>query len=107
MDIREKVARAIDPEAWALWDKADKWAKAGFQHKSLARTDEVIPAFLEAAAEEGWRIWPDKTTEHLPHAVFLAMDKITCLGDPKARAWDCIVRYRAMLAAAPKFEWDK
>ncbi|HDZ38154.1 MAG TPA: hypothetical protein ENH62_07700 [Marinobacter sp.] len=33
------------------------------------------------------------------HAAFEAMDKPTCHGDPKARAWDVLQGYRAILTA--------
>lgn len=33
------------------------------------------------------------------HAAFESMDKPTCHGDPKARAWDVLQGYRAILTA--------
>ncbi len=90
MTIREKVAVAL-------------------RHASLENddVDVAITAFLAAAAEQGWHMRPDEATADMKHAAFLAMDSAACRGDPKARAWDCVVGHRAMLAAAPEFEWDK
>lgn len=93
MTIREKVARAIDPEAWRFWD----WGEMERQRcdETLAITDDVITAFLEAAAERGWHMRPDEATEEM-------VKRGSVLHPDFNRA-----RYRAMLAAAPKFEWDK
>ena len=88
MTIREKVARAME-----LSMKYD--------------VDIAINAFLAAAAEQGWHMRPDEATADMKHAAFLAMDNAACRGDPKARAWDCVVGHGAMLAAAPEFELDK
>lgn len=101
MTIREKVARAICATVGdhhfvdAAWDEHIDFAVA------------AITAFLEAAAEQGWHMRPDEPSPEMRHAAFVAMDKPHAMGEPKARAFDCVVGYRAMLDAAPEFEWDK
>jgi len=56
----------------------------------------AINAFLAAAAEEGWHMRPDEATKEMVTAGY-------------SWCWEngappC---YRAMLAAAPEFEWNK
>ncbi len=79
MSIREAVAGALF-QVWLAGDK-DEFA-------SLEAADAAITAFLEAAAKEGWRMRLDEATDEM------------------IREGESVV-YRAMLAAAPKFEWDK
>ena len=86
MTIREKVARAVVAKQM---ENRDVY---GF---SLEEATAAITAFLEAAAEQGWRMLPNDAT--------LAMQEVAMGHDVShypARA------YRAMLAAAPKFESD-
>ena len=80
MNIRTKVARAIGE------------ANHGRQGH------DAITAFLEAAAEEGWHMRPDEATEGMENAGFTT---VAASNNPIKRS------YRAMLAAAPEFEWDK
>ena len=89
MDIREKVARAIDSEAFDRFDTSTVVAL-------------VINAFLEAAAEldkhgRTWHMRPDEATEEMIRNAF---------GTDGAQGWRKTA-YRAMFAAAPEFEWDK
>ena len=99
MTIQEKVARAI---AWRdLTDKGrkecawpDDYAESEVkEYCGIAAT--AIGVFLEAAAERGWRMAKDEATEEMVKAA-----------EPAPDYWveNC---YRAMLAAAPEFEWDK
>ena len=60
----------------------------------------AITAFLEAAAEQGWHMRPDEPTEEMTHAAWEGRYTVkTALSNEGI--------YRAMLTAAPKFEWDK
>ena len=97
MTIRAKVARAIDPEAWGLWDQL------GMEKMhcdiSLDLADEIIPAFVAAVADEGWRIVPEEATQEMMGTA----GKIVEGGEYILG----VEVYPAMLAAAPKFEWDK
>lgn len=65
--------------------------------------DTIIEDFLQIAAEQGWRMRRDEVTRQMAEAYGqearagpLTGNKQCCF-DHKA--------YRAMLAAAPKFEW--
>lgn len=106
MTIHEKVARAIanvrTPAHREL--RGDDLSHAIAYHGADATA--AITAFLEAAAEQEkpWRLVPIEPSPEMRHAAFLAMDNATCRGEPKARAFDCVQGYRAMLAAAPEFE---
>ncbi len=78
MTIREKVALAL--------------------HHARLEDDDVdiaINTFLQAAAEEGWHMRPDEATLSMQLAI-----RDMPPNEPSQT-------YRAMLAAAPKFEWDK
>ena len=77
MTIPTKVARAIDD--------------ARFSSSFDAQATAAINAFLAAAAEEGWHMRPDEATEEMV----------------KVSGSYCPETYRAMLAASPKFEWNK
>ncbi len=93
MTIREKVALVIAKKTniscGAAWDF----------------TDPIITAFLAAAAEQGWRMRRDTISLTMANAYGNVARKglyegnAHCAFDHKA--------HRAMLAAAPKFEWDK
>ena len=87
MTIREKVARAPHP--------------LRLSHSS---TTAVINAFLAAAAEEGWEMTPDQPTESMLKWGARDIGKSMRETNHIERAKSC---YRAMLAAAPEFEWDK
>lgn len=98
MSMREKVARAIyDNEGEALGRDADS-DEHWLNYTDLA--DTAITAFLEAAAEQNWRMVRDEPTEemikaagkvgyHADHSDY--MDAIICAAN----------------SAAPKFKWDK
>jgi hypothetical protein len=103
-DIQEKVARAIY-EAW--WHEVEGFqgdpnygSCAGLWKNWEPAGVTVITVFLEAAAEQGWHMRPDMATEKMWRAgkrePFLESDLST--GHPEKL-------YRAMLEAAPKFEW--
>ncbi len=74
-DIRLTVARAI------------------MSARHGRRGSAAITAFLEAAAEKGWRMMPDDATEEM-QAMYL-------FGSTARSAW------RFFCKAAPPFEWDK
>jgi len=58
-------------------------------------TAAVIDAFLAAAAaKRGWHMRPDEATDEMAYAARHTPIGVDCLGP-----------YRAMLAAAPEFEW--
>ena len=105
MNIREKVAQALY-EFW--WFKIEGFSgdpyfgsSANLWEKWLPAADRIITAFLEAAAEPDeqtgtrWHMRPDEAT----YKMIVAGDTI--------RVPDGFMdsRYKAMLAAAPKFEW--
>lgn len=99
MSIREKVARAMYEReiVGGNWDDEATGTKMAFRDE----VEAAITAFLEVAAEQGWRMRPDEATEEM--------------GNSGAATWDVgsgpwnnlSTSYRAMLAAAPPFEWDK
>ena len=98
MTIREKVARAT----WAKVNNAleDHWDSIGQGIKDIFRwtTTLAITAFLEAAAEQGWHMRPDEADPEMYDAGEAALDvKNGHVGDA----------YRAMVAVAAEFEWDK
>ena len=97
MNIREKVARAIDPQWFGDSGKVlcnYKDQDKNYQNRARKNATAAITAFLEAAAEQGWQLVPREPTKDMKN-----------IG---AEAWleekpaDYI--YRAMLAAAPKYE---
>ena len=88
MTIREKVAQALS-------DTTGDRPEPGQLFNHLATT--AINAFLAAAAEEDWHMAKDKATRPMT----IAAEK---MGAGEAWAEDC---WAAMLAAAPKFAWDK
>ena len=104
--IRQTVAATLLAK---MRDGAVEWDKLSRadQEFALGLADAAYASITFMAAEQGWRMVPDEATTDMKHAAFLAMDNAACRGNPKARAWDCVVGHRAMLAAAPKFEWDK
>ncbi len=128
--IVEVVARTVAETELADWS-ADNYTQAAkmehggdctkepyscprcYAEEIQAAAHAAITAFLAAAAEPdeqtgiSWHMRSDEVTADMKHAAFLAMDNAACRGDPKARAWDCVVGHRAMLAAAPEFEWDR
>lgn len=81
MTIREKVARALMDEGFV----------------GLGIEDIAIIAFLEAAAEDGWHIWPDEATEEMLNSCPQAQSRGNVGRD----------RYRALRAASPEFKWNK
>lgn len=104
MTIREKVARAIllrrSQSDYRHTDVKGNWL---IDHdKEIATT--AITAFLEAAAEQGWHMRPDEATEAMAHAGngFKYTSDYTREEDAALR-----IKYRAMLAVSPEFEWDK
>ncbi len=88
MTIRDEVARALS-------DTRDGRPEPGQLYNYLATA--AITAFLAAAAEQGGRMRNNRITREMKTA-----------GD---EAWmeekPASYIYRAMLAAAPEFEWDK
>ena len=94
MDIREKVARAIcEIEGYFPWGHLGDAQKYGVHKTAIA----AITVFLEAAAEDGWHMRPDEATEEMIRNAF---------GTDGAQGWRKTA-YRAMLAVAPEFEWNK
>ena len=88
MTIREKVAKAVYPANFSLAQVA-------------------ITAFLEAAAEEGWHMRPDKATEEMVGVVVdsCRAENIEIFREDEDALPDVV--WNAMLVAAPKFEWDQ
>ncbi|KKN17939.1 hypothetical protein LCGC14_0960850 [marine sediment metagenome] len=98
MTIREKVARAIYNSDYGEdmdgpppgLETAGKVEQSNYGDNAGA----AITAFLEAAAEQGWRLVPVDPSEGMLRAGYLEIES------PAAYI------YRAMLDAAPKFEVD-
>lgn len=91
MTIREKVTQAIEADVRVHWLGRDT---------TQAFIDHTITAVLEAAAEEGWHMRPDEPDAEMTHAAWQGRYKVeTALSNEGI--------YRAMLAAAPEFKWDK
>ena len=63
MSIQEKVARAICKDLWAKGLIDMESPPEAFLIPATATATAAITAFLEAAAEQGWHLWPDKVTE--------------------------------------------
>jgi hypothetical protein len=82
-DLREAIARALDPAAWAYEDQ-DRHDMAVRREQSLDHADAAL-ASIEAA---GWQCVPREPTKEMYEA-----------GWWQAGTHDI---YRAMLAAAPK-----
>ena len=102
MTMREKVARAVVAKQM---ENRDVY---GF---SLEEAAAAITAFLEAAAEEGWRMCRVKATEEMdeaglddPKADYC--DQCMQAGHTRNSGWPGVI-WDAMLAASPKFEWDR
>ena len=90
MNIREAVARAI---------VAKQMEQHNVRGTSLEEVDAAITAFLDAAAKQGWRMARDEATEEMVQAGWEGRYKAqTALSNQGI--------YSAMLAVAPKFEWD-
>lgn len=99
-DIREKVARAIYPDAWDFTRRFTagnpKLVHENMQRRALEDSAVAITTFLEAAAEQGWHMRPDEITEEMDTA-----GSGWCWHEAPPKCW------RDMTKAAPKFEWDK
>jgi hypothetical protein len=112
MTIREKVARAIcEADAFAPEPDDKIYIKMRIAKAWQGRTEmgtAAITAFLEAAAEPdeqtgvSWHMRPDEATE----AIIRAGKKVKFLEPDLSTGYPDKI-YRAMLAAAPEFEWDK
>jgi hypothetical protein len=89
MTILERVTQALKA---TVGDSPEP----GQLYNHLAVT--AINALLEAAAEEGWRMVPEETTEEMIKR-----------GSEKEiiNYYGANIVYDAMLTAAPKFEWDR
>ena len=99
MTIREKVARAID-EVYGQGEEPDEIAL----EIAMPEATAAIDAFLAAAAEEGWCMVKDEATQAMAHtANGFGYDSAYTIREDSL----LIDKYRAMLAAASGFEWDK
>ena len=94
MTIREKVEQAVRIQTPHIHSKRQ------YEYMSTA----AITAFLEAAAEQGWRMCRDEATEEMAHKAngFDYTSPFTMRQDS-----ELMDKYRLMLAAGDKFEWDK
>ena len=117
MTIPEKVARAIHDNPDPIWTVVDWNAMhPDAQALIMRQATAAIHAFLAAATEEGWHMRPDEATPTMlaaaaktpvktkgrsraPLYIYLEEVNLNMQHFEKARC--------AMLAAAPKFEWDK
>jgi hypothetical protein len=110
MTPREIGAAAIwasDHDGACEWDEVSEPE----QDLYLRNFDAAVVAYTHLAAEQGWHMRPDEATEEMdcaglddPNAGYC--DRCMQSGHSRNAGWPDII-YRAMLAAAPKFEWDK
>ena len=116
MTIREKVAQAIYRADCKKAGIDPNWNPRGLPRTTVsaayASADIVINAFLAAAAEQGWRMCRDEATEEMGEAwARLALDRIQRAVEGEMQTVGMVKgakeNYRAMLAAAPEFEWKK
>ena len=110
MIIQEKVARAIQTQTPQIHTRLE------YEHMTTA----AITAFLEAAAEDGWHMQRDEATEEMVKQAaktpgMKAVDGAITIASVhgfklQPSNWHnspIADAFRAMLAAAPKFEWDR
>jgi len=96
MTIREKVAQAIQ--------FPDRGRAASIKANAIAGI--AITAFLEAAAEDGWHMHPDKATREMVNSASKAGYHSSDSDEWSDR--ELAREYRAMLAdPTAEFEWDK
>ena len=90
MTGRETVAAALIAQ---MRDGACEWDKLSETDREfgLGLADSAFALITLVAAEQGWHMRPDEATMAMLDAA-----------DPCP-----LESYRAMLAVAPKFEWDK
>ena len=103
-DIQEKVALAICKDLWAKGLIDMELPPEDFLLPATVTAYAAITTFLKAAAEQGWHMRPDEATEEMKiegEDVVGWEDK----GDQLIIGVESI--FRAMLAAAPPFEWRK
>ncbi len=103
MTIREQVARSM----WADTNYGDGrggWNRVESITQETYRSNAAvaIETFLEAAAEKGWHMRPDEATEEM----LLAGSK-PLYTEGRFLKGALYAHWKAMLAAAPEFEWDK
>ena len=111
MKIREAVAQAIyraafenqhggrSPEPGWCWEKCGPVQQAFASKQAHA----AITAFLDAAAKQSWQMRPDEATEQHMASFNERYGKRPRSAKINSQRFF----YRAMLTAAPKFEWDK
>lgn len=104
--IRETGAAAI----WAAeHDIPCEWSKVpeADQEMYLRMFDAAVAAYTLLAAEQSWNMRPDEATRDMRSAGEDGVDKY--YDGAKETSFEMSIGhcYRAMLAAAPKFEWDK
>lgn len=106
MSIREAVERAMER---ARVNECQREPECDCHSECKYQITAAITAFLEAAAtipDKDGRVWhmrPDEATEEMGKKSGL-VDKCVC--GCRITQWG-VKSYRAMNAAAPKFEWDK
>lgn len=52
-EMVERMARAIDPEAWRIWDFADAWKRDDQVRKRIAMSKDTARAALTAGLSTG------------------------------------------------------
>ena len=91
MSIREAVAKVIAIEDPHIKRDVDGFVGIQGMHRAMAKAS--ISTFLRLAAEQGWHLRPDEATADMCRATDGHFARPS--------------QWRAMLAVAPKFEWDK
>ena len=116
MTIREKVARAIGLYIFETTDEDRSLPVETFIAKHADRIAiRAISAAFQSAAEEGWHMRPDEATPTMLGAA--AKTPVKAKGRGRSPLWIYLEEVnlnmqhfekarRAMLAAAPEFEWE-
>ena len=107
MNIIEKVALAICEDLWAKGMIDMELPPKHFLIPATLTARAAVEAFLEAAAEQGWHMRPDEATKEMILNGDEAHWKTHEDGTQMKIRPETNIVYRTMLAAAPKFEWDK
>lgn len=106
MNVREIIARAIDPEVW----KADipvptRDDTIGF-HRRRQQANAQTVAILSALEEAGYAVVPREPTKEMAAAGEIAVEEVINYGQDSYTTWVCeepmqwaVVGYRAMISA--------
>ena len=105
-DARDEVieyrARAIyeaDPESgYRNGDDFVEWRALRYGPHVWDYWLSIAEATMQSDDDAGYALVPKEATGDMCHAAFVRLDTPTVHGDPKARAWDALQAYRAIVA---------